>query len=135
MISKILFNIGGNNFTPGRIPTGIASLVRLEALFMANCQLTGTLPTWLGHMSELRQLDLQRNALSGSIPNEISECQVLLYLNLKDNEHLTGKIPIDALSCLTKLNRLSLVHCNFENATNETVSILQQNLPRCKIWM
>ena len=94
---------------------------------MANCQLTGALPPWLGQLTELRQLDLQRNSLSGTIPIDIASCYSLLYLN--------GRIPIEALSCLTKLNRLSLVHCNFENATNETLSTLQGKLPRCKIWM
>jgi hypothetical protein len=31
------------------------------------------------------------------------------------------------------LNRLSLVHCNFNNA-QEAMTTLQALLPRCKIW-
>ena len=83
---------------------------------------------------ELRQLDLQRNQLSGEIPAVIGNLENLLYLNLKDNPQLGGVLPISALCQLKKLNRLSLVQCNFEQS-EEAQLILQQNLSKCKIWI
>ncbi len=126
---------GGNNFTPAPLPPAFASLCKLEALFMAHCQVTGSLPPWIGCLGELRQLDLQRNSMTGTIPSQISHLTELLYLNLKDNEGMNGVLPISALVQLTKLNRLSLVHCNFSNSTQENTNLMQIHLPRCKIWL
>jgi len=36
---------GGNSFTCGPLPTCIKSLINLEALFMANCNITGMIIT------------------------------------------------------------------------------------------
>lgn len=83
---------------------------------------------------ELRQLDLQRNHLHGGLPDSIGNLSNLLYLNLKDNEGLNGHLPVHQMASLTKLNRLSLVHCNFVNA-QAAVDALQAHLPRCKIWI
>jgi Leucine-rich repeat (LRR) protein len=124
---------GGNAFTAGPLPEAFASLISLEALFMANCNLRGQLPSWIGRMKELRQLDLQHNELGGVIPTSISQCSNLLYLNLKDNGGLCGILPIQSFARLRKLNRLSLVNCNFNN-TDEANQELQQLLPRCKVW-
>jgi hypothetical protein len=85
-------------------------------------------------VSELRQLDLQRNNLTGSIPACIGQLTNLLYLNLKDNNQLGGPLPVAALSRLHRLNRLSLVHCSFENV-DSALGLLQDSLPRCKIWV
>jgi hypothetical protein len=85
-------------------------------------------------MTELRQLDLQKNFLSGTIPRSIGNLDNLLYLNIKDNEHLTGRLPLAELLSLTKLNRLSLVHCDFTD-TQTAVATLKAQLPRCKIWI
>jgi hypothetical protein len=125
---------GGNDFKPMPLPACFASLKNLEALFMANCHLRGPLPHWIEKLTELRQLDLQHNSLSGTIPKEIGKLQNLLYLNVKDNERLDGPLPVVEMATLTKLNRLSLVHCNFERA-EEAVAQLQFHLPRCKIWL
>ncbi|RYH32302.1 hypothetical protein EON65_00790 [archaeon] len=83
---------------------------------------------------ELRQLDMQRNNLSGALPSSIGRLTQLLYLNLKDNVLLSGRLPLPELSTLFKLSRLSLVHCSFENK-DEAREILRSALPRCKIWM
>ena len=141
---------GGNNFTPAPLPECLASLVNLEALFMANCNLKGSLPNWIGKLTgmfcnlissltltrraELRQLDLQRNNLVGTLPASIGQLQNLLYLNIKDNEHLSGRLPLQELMSLVKLNRLSLVHCSFQDTEND-VEVLRNHLPRCKIWI
>ena len=86
-------------------------------------------------IAELRQLDLQHNSITGTIPPAIGTLTNLLYLNLKDNTHLGGALPVGPLSNLTKLNRLSLVHCSFDLGPNSSaVNSLQGILPRCKIW-
>ena len=125
---------GGNPFIPGPLPEALSHLTGLEALFMANCNVKGSLPAWLSSMKELRQLDLQHNQIYGAIPTNISSCQNLLYLNLKDNLYLSGPLPTESLARLTKLNRLSLVHCSFTNV-NESSEELRQALPKCKIWL
>jgi len=125
---------GGNDFNKSSLPFCLSKLTSLEALFMANCNLTGIIPSWISELTELRQLDLQRNYLNGSLPNSIGKLTNLLYLNLKDNEQLSGKLPITSMTALNRLNRLSLVHCNFEDAERSVV-ILQTHLPRCKIWI
>lgn len=163
---------GGNGFTAAPLPDCIRHLRRLEALFMANCNLTGSIPSWIGGLTELRQLDMQRNMIvgecvceyslsnttqkdyvlfyiclsvdlfiytfihscTGTIPEAIGNCSNLLYLNLKDNEGLCGEIPTQPLIHLTRLNRLSLVHCNF-TITTEALAELQTALPRCKVWV
>lgn len=125
---------GGNNFLPAPLPACIGALHSLEALFIANCNLTGPIPSWIGGLSELRQLDLQRNNLTGTLPDSIGQLNNLLYLNVKDNLELGGELPVDVLSTLTKLNRLSLVHCAFING-GASVGVLQTRLPRCRIWI
>ncbi len=41
---------GGNHFAPAQLPSCLSSLVNLEALFMANCNLRGPLPSWIGNL-------------------------------------------------------------------------------------
>lgn len=53
---------------------------------------------------------------------------------MKDNHDLDGVIPVQELLQLTRLNRLSLVHCSFVNA-EQTVEVLRLRLPRCKVWI
>lgn len=125
---------GGNNFTPEPIPFCISRLVQLEALFLANCNISGVIPRWIGELRELRQLDLQRNNLTGSIPPTIGKLENLLYLNVKDNHALGGKLPLLELLSLSKLNRLSLVHCSFQDA-EVVLEAMKVSLPRCKIWV
>lgn len=133
ILKKKLF-FSGNNFTPGPLPSCLSSLTKLEALFLSNCHLKGPLPEWIGDLVELRQLDLQRNNLRGTIPLSIGKLGNMLYLNLKDNVELHGPLPIHQLIRLTRLNRLSLVHCRF-TISDEIISELQANLPRCRLWL
>ena len=105
----------------------------IEAIFIANCNLIDNIPRWIGNLRELKQLDVQSNNLSGKVPSSLGKLTNLLYLNIKDNEKLNGVLPIEELSKLTKLNRLSMVHCSFENV-KEAADILQVRLSRCRIW-
>lgn len=125
---------GGNDFHPSEIPASLVSLSQLEALFMANCNLIGPIPTWLGQLQELRQLDLQNNQLCGELPSSVGNLRNLLYLNLKDNTRLGGSLPVRPLLQLSKLNRLSLVHCGFEDSRT-VVEQFKAVLPRCKVWI
>ncbi len=120
---------GGNRFDPAPIPACISHLVHIEAIFIANCNITGSIPKWIGNLRDLKQLDVQSNNLSGKVPSSVGKLTNLLYLNIKDNEALNGVIPIEELSKLTRLNRLSMVHCSFDNV-REAVDILQLRLPR-----
>ena len=101
---------------------------------MANCNLVGPIPSWIGNLKELRQLDLQHNNISGKLPKEIGNLVNLLYLNVKDNSNLGGEVLVESFSKLNKLNRLSLVNCNFVN-TQDALELLQVRLPRCRIWI
>jgi len=83
---------------------------------------------------ELRQLDLQHNKLSGTIPSSVGRLHNLLYLNIKDNDRMTGELPLEELLLLTKLNRLSLVHCRFQNSVY-ALEEMKIHLPRCKVWI
>jgi hypothetical protein len=82
----------------------------------------------------LRQLDLQRNTLSGPLPASIGKLQQLLYLNVKDNLGLCGRLPLSELCTLTRLNRLSLVHCSFVER-DQAQDQIRRALPRCKLWI
>ena len=42
---------GGNNFTSEPLPQCLSTLLNLEALFMANCNIKGPLPDWLGNLT------------------------------------------------------------------------------------
>ena len=125
---------GGNDFESAEIPSCVSKLINLEALFMANCNFKGNIPSWIGNLKELRQLDLQRNFFTGTFAVSICSLSNLLYLNLKDNETLGGRLPLAEMGALTKLNRLSLVHCNFDDQQN-SLDYLSQSLTRCKIWI
>jgi len=125
---------GGNDFNAEPLPSCLSHLIHLEALFMANCNVKGPLPHWLGDLTELRQLDLQRNNLMGSIPGCIGNLENLLYLNVKENIRLGGRLPVEDLLRLNKLNRLSLVQCNFID-TEYALDRLKTHLPRCKVWI
>lgn len=125
---------GGNDFDPQPLPPCIQHMLKLEALFMANCNLVGPVPSWIGSLAELRQLDLQRNSLGGQLPDSLSQLSQLLYLNLKDNEGICGALPVEALCCLKRLNRLSLVHCSFSNVVSAEEE-LARRLSRCKVWI
>ncbi len=124
---------GGNDFTPAPIPACLRHLHELEALFLSSCHLTGDIPEWLCSLAQLRQLDLQHNDLSGSLPVSLHLLQNLLYLNFKDNVHLGGTLPVENLSCLQKLNRLSIVNTDMMTSPS-LLRQLQTALPRCKVW-
>ena len=42
---------GGNSFNEEPLPKCLSTLVNLEALFMANCNINGSLPQWIGNLT------------------------------------------------------------------------------------
>jgi hypothetical protein len=59
---------GGNHFHPEPLPLCISRLVKLEALFLANCNLKGSLPSWIGDLTgNLTQIKLLHNCLDNLI--------------------------------------------------------------------
>jgi len=124
---------GGNNFAPGPLALCIRRLKSLEALFMSSCQLTGPVPAWIGELTNLRQLDVQHNNISGLLPDSLGNLTNLLYLNFKDNARLSGVLPVQTLSKLRRLNRLSFVNTDVMSCAT-LLKALQKALPSCKIW-
>jgi hypothetical protein len=124
---------GGNNFISGPIPSSMSKLVKLQALFLANCNLSGQISDWIGNcLINLQRLDLQNNKLTGPLPQSLSNLIKLMYLNIKDNK-LNGLIHVNNFTNLTRLNRLSLVNNNFTNA-DQIENQFSTLLPMCKVW-
>ena len=95
-----------DNGLRGNIPAEIASLEKLEALYLNDNQLSGEIPPELGTLFNLVRLLLASNELSGAIPAELGNLPSLELLLLGDNE-LSGKIPPE-LGKLSSLNVLAL---------------------------
>lgn len=68
------------------------------------------------------------------MPASIGRLRNLLYFNIKDNPNLGGRLPVQELANLARLNRLSLVHCGFDDRET-ALNALRNALPRCKIWI
>ena len=124
---------GGADFDVATFPLFLTKLLELEALFLANCNISGQIPD-LSCLSALRQLDLQNNLLEGPVPRSISALSQLQYLNLKDNTGLSGGFPFAELKHLARLNRLSVVNTGLE-VTEEHVRAFNRVIPRCKVWL
>jgi hypothetical protein len=69
---------GGNNFDPSPLPLCLSGLRSLEALFLANCQLTGRIPAWIGQLKG----KTCRNPSDSRIPSSyaLSNIHICLYL-------------------------------------------------------
>jgi len=95
-----------NNLS-GVIPPELGQFPGLKLLALAsNPRLTGAIPKELSGLSDLEQLTLAYNQLSGSIPPELGQISNLKSLNLQNNQ-LSGTIPSE-LGQLSKLEQLSL---------------------------
>nr|XP_043621656.1 putative receptor-like protein kinase At3g47110 [Erigeron canadensis] len=142
----------------GTIPNSIYNLSLLTNFSLTGNQLTGTLSPTIGSMlPNLRYLQLNRNQLSGFIPPSISNCSKLdeLHLgfnnfsgkltvdfaNLKDISHIYlhannfnggGEADemkfIDSLRNCSKLNVLSLAHCNFQGVVPISIGNLSHKI-------
>lgn len=94
--------VGGNNWTPGPVPTWLSNLSHLRELSLKNSLRTGPIPMdTLMTLKQLVFLDLDNNQLTGGIPAGLYSLTNLEFLLLNRNQ-LTGSIPVE-LSQLTKL--------------------------------
>ncbi|KAL6010443.1 hypothetical protein ACLOJK_000875, partial [Asimina triloba] len=75
-------------------------LHNLNALSLADCQLTGGIPTWLASLRKLVVLDLSLNRLAGSIPSWLGSLPNLFYVDLSSNL-LSGELPLELMSLPT----------------------------------
>ncbi|RDY08822.1 putative LRR receptor-like serine/threonine-protein kinase, partial [Mucuna pruriens] len=87
------------------IPSTLANLTNLTALYLSDNNLTGNVPQSFGQLFALSVLDLSRNSLSGSIPSSFAFLANLSSLDMSANS-LSGAIPpgIGTLSRLQYLN-------------------------------
>ena len=77
---------------PGRLPSKLAELDRLEELRLSGNRLAGGIPPELGRLTGLRLLALSDNLLTGELPPELGALSDLEELRLRGNR-LTGAIP------------------------------------------
>ncbi|KAJ9678774.1 hypothetical protein PVL29_020848 [Vitis rotundifolia] len=108
-----VLDLSSNHFT-GRIPPYIWNLTSLQALSLADNQLTGPLPVeGFCKLKNLRELDLSGNSLDGMLPPCLSNMRSLKLLDLSLNQ-FTGKIPSSLISNLTSLVYLDLAYNRLE---------------------
>lgn len=101
------------NYLQGNLPSDIASLPRLQYLFLQDNNFTGEIPASLlsTNQSRLAVLDLSSNSFTGVIPPSIQNLTRLIVLNLQNNA-LTGPIPAHLNPPRLKLLDLSHNHLN-----------------------
>ncbi|KAA8532323.1 hypothetical protein F0562_032356 [Nyssa sinensis] len=81
------------NFRDEELPSDPSlQFIKLKALVIANCRLTGLIPQWLTGCTKLQLLDLSWNSLKGTIPAWFGNFQSLFYVDLSNNS-FTGEIP------------------------------------------
>ncbi|CDP20707.1 unnamed protein product [Coffea canephora] len=85
---------------------------RVIALTLRHKQLSGTISPHVGNLSFMRFIHLEENQFHGEIPQEFGRLFRLRALNLIHDNKLEGKIPIDQLSNLKKLKRISFYNNN-----------------------
>jgi Leucine-rich repeat (LRR) protein len=106
----------GRNFLHEAIPgddniTSSVAFENLQALDLAECQLTGQLPIWLSKLKKLEYLNLYSNRITGSIPVWLSTLPRLLCLELSDNL-ISGEFPKE----LCELPALVSPKARFDNS-------------------
>jgi hypothetical protein len=78
-------SLHSNQFLGGTLPTLIAQLASLEALFVTTAKLSGTIPTEIGTLENLTDIVLFGNQLTGPIPTELGRLRRLEYFFLDSN--------------------------------------------------
>ncbi|KAK7293276.1 hypothetical protein RJT34_16139 [Clitoria ternatea] len=94
------------NTLHGMLPKEIATLTHLTDLYLNVNNLSGDIPPEIGNMSNLQVLQLCYNKFSGSIPTELGRLRKLSVLALQYNQ-LSGAIPA-SLGQVETLARLDL---------------------------
>ena len=109
--------MASNNFT-GKLPTSLASLLRIAVLRLRNNSLTGEIPL-LQSSEDLGLLDLGENEISGKLPEWLGRSsKYLLVLRLRSNKFY-GSVP----ESWCNLQALQVLDLSLNNITGM--------LPRC----
>ena len=96
-----------DNGLAGPIPPELGDLTALQYLYLSDNVLTGEIPGQLGDLAALRGLWLNGNGLTGAIPAELGNLDELLWLDLSQNEGLSGTLPV-TLTALHGLETLRI---------------------------
>ncbi|GLJ25896.1 hypothetical protein SUGI_0496440 [Cryptomeria japonica] len=83
-----------NPFDSGVIPPEIGNMIKLQQIWLRQCNLTGEIPDSFGGLSELQKLDVSQNNLTGLWPGWTSNLVKLTSLQMYTNR-LGGGIPAD----------------------------------------
>mmetsp|Transcript_7085 Transcript_7085/g.11756 ORF Transcript_7085/g.11756 Transcript_7085/m.11756 type:complete len:595 (+) Transcript_7085:14-1798(+) len=79
----------------GTIPESIGNLVTLETLKAGYSLLSGSIPSSVGNLTNLVTFDVEQGDLSGTIPSELARCTGLKVFNVRNNEKMTGTLPVE----------------------------------------
>nr|KAJ3418074.1 hypothetical protein HK105_000391 [Polyrhizophydium stewartii] len=85
-------HLEGNAFT-GPIPDFMATLSKLDTLWLFGNQLSGAIPASLGNLKLMQSLRLEGNRLSGAIPDSLGSLPKLFSFHVENNAGLTGTLP------------------------------------------
>jgi Leucine-rich repeat (LRR) protein len=112
--------LSDNDFGGAMIPSQLFELTSLEALNIANCNLSGNLLDALGNLVNLQVLNAADNSFNGVLPaTALGKMTSLIELNLSGNIFV-GPVPGTELSQLKYLERLSIAGRQEESSTTTT---------------
>ncbi|MEO1609771.1 MAG: COR domain-containing protein [Pseudomonadota bacterium] len=129
--SRILINIKSWNALSALPGALFTALDALEELDLAENRLT-EVPASISNLTGLTHLDLGYNGIGAEGARALAALTGLTSLNLADN----GKIEIDALTALPKLQQITLDNCEIGNVCAEfwyKPSLRQASLRRAKL--
>eukprot|EP00978_Attheya_sp_CCMP212_P010881 scaffold26486_cov26-Attheya_sp.AAC.1 len=101
-ITKLDLGSRGSFGLNGTLPSDIGLLTNLEKLDFSNNQVSGTIPIQIGLLTNLESLFFNNNQLTGPIPTQIGLLTNLEVLDFGFNQLITGMIPTQICSLLTK---------------------------------
>ncbi|KAL5719918.1 non-specific serine/threonine protein kinase [Ranunculus cassubicifolius] len=103
----IELDLGGNQLTGG-IPPSIGNITSLQFFSLNRNSLNGNIPSTLGQLKNLTLLSLGMNKLSGIVPPSLYNLSNLEAFGVVQNDHLTGKLPVDIGLTLPHLKAITI---------------------------
>ncbi|XP_057852490.1 receptor-like protein kinase HSL1 [Cryptomeria japonica] len=114
LTNLVYLRLTNNPFDGGVIPLEIGKMVKLQQIWLSQCNLQGEIPGSIGGLAELQQLDFSQNNLNGAWHGFISNLVKLRSLQLYSNR-LKGGIPTD----IGKMSYLELIDASFNELTGQ----------------